>query len=480
MAVLLTAAAVEKYRGKPKRREIGDKGAPGLYLIIQPSGAKSWAMRFRRPDGRPAKLHLGAVDLSGKEIDGDPVIGMPLSLAAARQLAATVHRDRQRDIDVVDARKTEKKRKKNQALADAANNFADLARAYVDGHAKPNTRRWEETARNLGLRFDAEEAARKVKDETETERLRRVWPTITNGLADHWSGRSAKSIDASAIQVIVDDARKAGIPGVKVRRKGKSAARGRALHSALSGMFGWLASAKDKRPHIPVNPLAGIEGPSAPIKRDRYLSFDEIRWFWKACDAADAAGEGHPYRDALRLLLLTGQRRSEVGGLRRDELADEEWRIPGERSKNRRKHIVPLAAQARALIPNGNSAFVFTTTGTSPISGWSKVKTRIDKAMLAAARKEKGNEVTIKPWRLHDLRRTAATQMNEIGIAPHIVEAVLNHISGVKGGVAGTYNHSILLPERRIALKRWADHVEGLVTNKSAPVIDINSARGKR
>lgn len=92
----LTAAAVEKYKPDPdNRRIIKDGGARSLYLVIQPrSGHKSWLMRFRRPGGKPAKITLGPVDLSGKEITGDPVIGMPLTLAAARQLATTIHRDR--------------------------------------------------------------------------------------------------------------------------------------------------------------------------------------------------------------------------------------------------------------------------------------------------------------------------------------------------------------------------------------------------
>src|SRR5262245_24039686 len=91
---VLTVAAVQKFRPHRKRREIRDGGAPGLFLIIQPSGAKSWAMRFRRPDGTPAKLTLGPVDFSGRELSGDPVIGMPLTLTAARQLASAVHRQR--------------------------------------------------------------------------------------------------------------------------------------------------------------------------------------------------------------------------------------------------------------------------------------------------------------------------------------------------------------------------------------------------
>jgi integrase len=102
----------------------------------------------------------------------------------------------------------------------------------------------------------------------------------------------------------------------------------------------------------------------------------------------------------------------------------------------------------------GAAGFVFTTNGRVPIAGWSIVKARLDAAMKIA------------PWRLHDLRRTAATGMAEIGIAPHIVEAALNHISGAKAGVAGTYNRAAYAPEKRAALERWAERIERLVINE--------------
>ena len=102
-----------------------------------------------------------------------------------------------------------------------------------------------------------------------------------------------------------------------------------------------------------------------------------------------------------------------------------------------------------------SEGLMFTTTGRTPVSGWSKLKARLDATM------------NIPPWRLHDLRRTAATGMAEIGIAPHIVEAALNHVSGARAGVAGTYNRAAYAPEKRAALERWAAHVEGLISGNS-------------
>jgi integrase len=195
------------------------------------------------------------------------------------------------------------------------------------------------------------------------------------------------------------------------------------------------------------------------------LTDAEIVKFWSAVDA-----ERKEFSGLLKLLLLTGCRLNEVAGMRRAELSDDgaTWSIPGERTKNKRPHIVPLAPLAREILATmaGDGELVFTTTGRSPVSGWSRIKTSLDGAMA------------IPPWRLHDLRRTAATGMAEIGIAPHIVEAALNHISGAKAGVAGTYNRAAYAPEKRAALERWASHVQGLVCGQPANIVNMRKARG--
>ena len=137
--------------------------------------------------------------------------------------------------------------------------------------------------------------------------------------------------------------------------------------------------------------------------------------------------------------------------MRRSEISDdgEMWTIPGSRTKNHRPCVVPMTPLAKNLVVRGSADLVFTTNGTTPLSGWSRMKRRLDAAVGDG-------------WVLHDLRRTAATGMAEIGIAPHIIEAVLNHISGARAGVAGIYNRANYLPEKKAALARWAAHVDGL------------------
>jgi integrase len=178
---------------------------------------------------------------------------------------------------------------------------------------------------------------------------------------------------------------------------------------------------------------------------------------------------------------LTGQRRNEVAGMTRDELHDDgTWHLPGGRTKNGRAHIVCLAPLARELIASvkakPDSPLIFTTTGTTSVSGWSRTKARLDAAMLAIAKKERGANAVIPAWRLHDLRRSAVTGMAELGIRPDVIEKVVNHVSGTRAGVAGTYNRSELLPERREALERWAAHVEGLVSGRPAKILPLRGA----
>jgi integrase len=230
----------------------------------------------------------------------------------------------------------------------------------------------------------------------------------------------------------------------------------------LSKMFAWLI--RDRR--VTANPCASVARPEIPGSRDRVLTNSEIGDFWKAADSID-----NPFATVLKLLLLTGCRLREVAEMRRDELSEDggTWNLPGARTKNKKPHGVPLPPLARDILASvkriEGCPYVFSTTGKSPVQGWSKIKDRVDAAMKPAS-----------PWVLHDLRRTAATGMAELGIAPHIVEAVLNHVSGARAGVAGTYNRAAYAPEKKAALERWGDHVDALVSGRKANVVTLREA----
>jgi integrase len=437
VAKTLTAAAVKNHLPGRARREIPDGGCPGLRLVIQPSGRRSWAMRFRRPDGKTAKLTLGPVDLSGQEAEGEPVVGAPLTLASARRLAAEVHRERARGRDVVSDFAAARRCKQAERETRSTASFGWAAIAFIEGHAKKKTRRWQEQARLLGLRPTTE-----------------GYEVIRNGLADRWKDTFVASIDGRDIHELIDEVRHIGAPGLQRRSDKSTEARARAMFACLSKMFSWLGQQRK----VEKNPCASVHRPEASVARDRVLADGEVAKFWSA-----ASAERGCVSVVLKLLLLTGCRLNEVAGMRRSELREDasSWTVPSARTKNKRPNVVPLPAQARELIARlpGADELIFTTNGRTPVSGWSKIKRRLDSKM------------NIPHWRLHDLRRTAATGMAEIGVSPHIVEAVLNHVSGARASVAGVYNRAVYATEKRAALERWAAHVEGLVVDRETTVV---------
>jgi integrase len=197
-------------------------------------------------------------------------------------------------------------------------------------------------------------------------------------------------------------------------------------------------------------------------------------------------------------LLLTAQRRDEVGGLEWSELNLDKrlWTIPREKAKNDRAHEVHLSDLAVEIVeelpsvsrpgPGGKgsepSPYLFTTNGERPVSRFSKAKKRLDEHMvqlLGAEVKQTGMdpETEIEGWILHDLRRTAATGMARLNIAPHVVDRILNHVSGTIRGVAAVYNRHAYLEERKAALEAWAGYVEDLVRPGSTNVVPLVAAR---
>ena len=207
---------------------------------------------------------------------------------------------------------------------------------------------------------------------------------------------------------------------------------------------------------IESSPLIGIRAPMREYSRDRVLTRDEITRLIAACRA-----EPFPFGPYTLLLLATAQRRSEVANMRWSEIDWERkvWEIPASRSKNGKPHEVPLSPFALDALKDiarfEGSDLVFTTTGYSPISGITKMVLRVQAASKTSN------------WRLHDLRRTAASEMARMGIPPHVVEKVLNHVSETLGGVAGIYNRYGYNPEKRDALERWGAFLEQLESSDS-------------
>ena len=297
-------------------------------LVIQPSGAKSWAMRFRRPNGQPAKLTLGTVDLSGKELKDKPEIGMPLSLPRRASLPLKCIASARWAVmllQITPLPGTDG----GSSKRGAANTFGILAPQFIEEHARPKTRRWRDTARLLGLRYP--------KDGGEPEK-------IAGGLLQRWADRPVREIDGHDVWSVVDETRRIGAPGLERRSDRPTEPRARVMSSCLSKMFSWLVQNRK----VEKNPCIGVHRPDAPKARDRVLTDAEIVAFWHACDKA----VGDPFGQLLKLLLLTGSRLNEVAGMTRAELSEDgtTWSIPGKRTKNGRPHVVPLPPLARAVL----------------------------------------------------------------------------------------------------------------------------------
>jgi integrase len=208
------------------------------------------------------------------------------------------------------------------------------------------------------------------------------------------------------------------------------------------------------------NPFAEIER-GEEESRERVLSNEELKAVWTA-----AGKLGSPYTGLIRLLVLTGQRLNEIAGLRWSEIKFDKMQIelPGARTKNGRAHIVALSPIALDILERtkrekieSKDDLIFTISG-GRLNGWSRLRVRLNEAV---------NEILEKKperWTPHDLRRTCATRMAEdLKIAPHVVDKILNHSTGAVRGVAAIYNRSELLDERRTALEAWGRYVDELV-----------------
>jgi integrase len=232
------------------------------------------------------------------------------------------------------------------------------------------------------------------------------------------------------------------------------------VRSTLSTFFLWCI----QQGLADVNPVEGTKR-RAEQSRDRVLSDAELKVIWGAL-------EDNHYGAVIKLLMLTGQRAAEIAGLRWSEVFDDRIVLPSERTKNGRMHVLPLSGAARAILeaqPKRDDRELIFGVGEGPFSGWSKSKQRLDGRILAATGK------TLPPWVPHDLRRTCATRMGELGITPHVIEAVLNHVSGTKSGVAGIYNRSTYEREKVAALSLWADHVLAVVEGHETPVVSLRA-----
>jgi integrase len=406
MAKALTTKAVENAKPDGNRREIPDGLLTGLYLVVQPTGAKSWAVRYRH-GGKPRKLTLGAY----------PAIELGDAREAAKEALQAVAKGKDPA--------TQKKADREEARA-GRNLFENVVAEFLERHAKG-----KRTYSEIKRMFDHD-----------------VIPA--------WKGRRVQEITRRDVIELMDGLTDRGV-GTMTNR----------VFSIIRKLFNWAVS----RDIVTGSPCVGMRPPAQEASRDRVLSNDEIQRFWKATGAA-----GYPFGPLFRLLLITGQRLSEVAEVPWAEIDLEKrvWSLPKERTKNGRAHEVPLsdlAIETIECLPRiaGTRRLLFTTTGDTPVSGFSRAKKNLDTAMTADA-----------DWILHDLRRTVATGLQRLAIPPHVTEAVLNHKSGVIKGVAAVYSRYEYSEEKRSALDAWARRLREIVEGRKADnVIELQSKSGR-
>ena len=259
----------------------------------------------------------------------------------------------------------------------------------------------------------------------------------------------------------------------------------RNLHAVLRKLFNWA----ERRDDIELSPMHKIDAPSAVKARKRVLSEDELLALWRATYRLN-----DPFGAFVRMLIVTLQRRSEVAGIVWAELSHNEqlWRLPGERSKNEAEHLVPLSPLGVAELDAmkwKRRGLLFTTTGKTAVSGFSRMKRSLDAKMLVELQRiyderaegigEAADRAAIAPWRLHDIRRTGTTRMQGLGVQIEVTEKVINHLSGETAGIRGVYNLWAYLDEKRRALDAWSSWLETLIAGRSVPdnVVPIAAAR---
>lgn len=295
---------------------------------------------------------------------------------------------------------------------------------------------------------------------------------LTREVIGAWGDRPVVSITRQDIVRLLDT----------IKDRGAGTLANRTL-AHIKTMFTWA----ENRGSLKSSPATGLEKPFAEISRDRTPSDSELIEIWGA-----AEGLGWPFGRAVQLLMLTGQRREEIGQMRWAEINFDSglWSLPAERSKNGQPHEIHLSADAVALMRKlpriDESELVFTTNGETPIQGWSKAKLRLDEKILEAregvAKKAGHNVASVKPitaWKLHDLRRAFATGLNNLGILPHVADRILNHVAKSKGGVMAIYNRAAYLAERKAAMTLWSEHLARLLTGNTANVIGLAEHRQK-
>jgi integrase len=421
----LTQVAVERVKPPATGRvEYWDTQLPGFGLRLSDKGGRTWTCMYR-VGGKLVRETIGTLALIPK-------------VDEARERARQSMRKASDGVNPIEERQRAEEEEHRQVEAEAARQRDTMGAAidrYLERYAVKRMRPeyYKETERTLRRDVVAPLGARPIREITRREIRELIESVVDRGSPSH------------ANHVL----------------------------AYLRAMLNWAVS----NDLIEASPCDGLKMPAPLVERDRALNDDEIRLFWRGCDAI-----GWPFGPLFQLLLLTGQRRDEMAEARWSEFDLDKalWTLPRERAKNNKSHLIhlsPLAIEILGTLPKlGSKGLLFTTTGDTSVSGFGRARDRLATVMRDELR-QSDPAGEIQPFTLHDLRRTAATGMAGLGIAHHVLDRILNHVAGKISGVAAIYNRHEYLAERKSALDAWARHVEGLVLSVPSNVTDLASVR---
>jgi integrase len=419
----LTKLVVERTEPDPTRDLfVWDSKVPGFGARIYPTGKRMYVFQYRTKARQQRRVAIG---LHG-----------PLTVETAREAAADLYEAVRKGRDPAEEQKR-------------------------DARREPDT--IEKVIEDFILRYMAgKERAQSYIGDTRA--------TFKNHVLPRWRGRDINTITRRDVIELLD----------AIVDAGKPIAANRTL-AAIRKLFNWAL----QRGIVEATPVALVEMPGAERQRERTLAPDEIRAVWVAADKL-----GYPFGPFFKMALTTGQRREEIAQMRWADIDEDErtWTLSSEMTKAGRSHVVPLsplglevlgeARETARLLggepENGQPAtHVFTTRGDRPISGYSKAKTRLDKA-ITAARQQDGLPA-LDPWTIHDLRRTVGTGLGRLGILRFIIARVLNHADRT---VTGIYDRHEYLEEKRRALEAWGSYLGNLISPPAENVVPIRAAAG--
>ena len=427
----ISKRSIESLKTTGQTHYLWDNDPIGFGIRVTPAGAKSYIYQYRM-GGRAAAVRRDVIARVEKMTPG-----------RARERAHELAYQSRTGIDPIDKRNADRKASAAAKATEKELAFDAYAKRYLENRIKA------ERPRSYAF--------------VESLFRRHATPALKNTAISALSRQDiAKLLDA--------------IPATQpaVRRN---------LFAVLRKLFNHAKARGD----LGASPMDGMTPPPAVASRDRVLSEEELALVLRAAGSLDG-----PFGPFYLMLFATGQRREEVAGLDWSELdrKNADWNLPRQRSKNGMASIIPLNRNAVAVLDKlaqqqeserprwPREGLIFTTTGTTSVSGHSRAKARLDAEIETLAAKDAQGAasgalpLSVAPWRLHDARRTLATGLQRLGIRFEVTEAILNHTSGTsRSGVAAVYQRHGWGPEKRAALDAWSEHCDRLLN----PAPDANN-----